>query len=114
MSDPTLWLLICTLVGLLWYYQMQARERAVRTAYQVCQEIGATLLDGGAYLTSMRLERHPQRLAIQIRRVYGFRYSIGDGLSHEGLIIQVGEQMQQVMLQPDPHEETLPSPTSHE
>ncbi|ABK43900.1 conserved hypothetical protein [Magnetococcus marinus MC-1] len=107
MSDPTLWLLCTALVGLLWYYQMQARERAVRTAYQVCQEMGASLLDGAAYLTSMRLERHPQRLALQIRRVYGFRYSLGDGLSHEGVIIQVGEQLQQVMLQPHA-EDSLP------
>nr|CRH06809.1 conserved protein of unknown function [Candidatus Magnetococcus massalia] len=91
--------LLLAAVGLYWHHQMKARERAVAIAAQVCRQVQATFLDGSAYLTSMKLTRREDHSGWSLRRIHGFRYTLGDGRVYEGLIIQLGDVLEQVLLE---------------
>lgn len=93
------WGIILGLLGLagLWHWTMQARELALGVALRGCRESGVQLLDHTVSLTSLR-PRYLGAGRFILRRVYTFRYTAGDNLPREGVVILVGLTVETVML----------------
>ncbi len=88
------------LLGLLiwfWYDNLAARERATRSAKEICHLQGLQLLDASVALQRVRLQRSEQgRLAVQ--RTFQFAYSKDGYERMTGFVITLGNRVEQVGL----------------
>jgi hypothetical protein len=95
-------LLILIAIGLFWYSSMQARERGVSIAQQVCTEIDSQLLDETILLCHIGLKR--DRLGqLRIRRIYTFRYVDNHNNIQQGTLILLGKQQESLLLDTQPN-----------
>ncbi len=91
MNDALLPLAICTVIGLLWYDAMTARELALAHARRLCAEHGAQMLDQGVALQRLR----PMWRGGRPRLARGYRFELSyDGSDrHRASLILVGKRL---------------------
>ncbi|MBF0444750.1 MAG: DUF3301 domain-containing protein [Magnetococcales bacterium] len=90
-------LIILLALGIFWHSTMQARERGVAIAKQVCSEIGTKLLDDTIFLSHTSIKKNI-RDQYQIRRIYTFRYLDVESNIHEGTLILLGVEQESLLL----------------
>ncbi|MBF0379771.1 MAG: DUF3301 domain-containing protein [Magnetococcales bacterium] len=90
-------LIILLAIGIFWHSTMQARERGIVIAKQVCSEIGTKLIDDTIFLSHTSLKKDKQD-KYQVRRIYTFRYIDLESNIHEGTLILLGQEQESLLL----------------
>jgi hypothetical protein len=90
-------LIILLAIGIFWHSTMQAREKGLAIAKQVCREIETKLLDDTIFLSHTSIKKDT-RDQYQIRRIYTFRYIDIDSNIHKGTLILLGVEQESLLL----------------
>jgi Protein of unknown function (DUF3301) len=98
-------LILCMVLGGLWYHVLRLREHAVTHARELCARHGVQLLDDSVSLQRLRLARRHGTL--QILREYRFDTSLGGNDRQVASITLCDERLVHVRM---PARESVPPP----
>ena len=81
----------------LWWDSARAREQTLRRCQRLCNDLNVQLLDQTAGLSKLSLGRD-RRGHVQLRRRYGFEYSINGADRWRGTAALLGQQVESIHL----------------
>ncbi len=93
------WLALVTTVIGLWWHGFKIKERALSIVKKRCQDLDLQFLDQTVALRSLKLKRS-EGGQLQVRRVYSFEFSSTGEERYRGYITLLGQQVEEVMLEP--------------
>jgi hypothetical protein len=92
MTSALVWIGLVGLFAWLWLDGARARELATGIAESMCRRRGLQFLDGTVSLQRIGLRRGPH--GMQIRRLFGFDFSIEGVGRHSGYLILLGNAVE--------------------
>ncbi len=96
--DPLLGLIIFGALLWLWHNNLRARELAITSARQMCQNADVQLLDATVVLNWWGIKRRGMRLVLC--RLYYFDYTVSGVDRHRGVVTFIGRQLDVVQKLP--------------
>ncbi|MBF0176436.1 MAG: DUF3301 domain-containing protein [Magnetococcales bacterium] len=89
------------LVVVVWYFQMQARERTLLLAQRVCDDMAIQLLDDTVAISYLGLRRNASG-QMCIQRVYTFEFTDQTQLRRQGTVIYLGGHLETLLIEDSP------------